>query len=163
MPDAAPETGNPADQTPEPTPAPAKDSTPATPDPKATEPIKLPDDHPLVKAYADTKAKLKKREDADLSETERLTNDLASQTSRGDKAEARVALLEAAMEHGLSKDDLALLGDGSPEDIAARAKGLAERLQGSRKGGGRAPREGDNPKAGTDDERTAVRELFRAG
>lgn len=158
MPDApTPETGTPA------TPAPA--AAPATPEPTPTEPIRLPDDHPLVKAYADTKSKLKKREDAELSETDRLTGDLATATERGDKAEARVALLEAAMEHGLDMDALALLGNGDPADIATRAKALAERLKGAeatrRKNGNQVPREGTNPPPAGDDS-DGMREFARS-
>lgn len=170
MPDApaTPETGTPATpETPAATTPPAAPgtSTPATPDPtEPTEPVKLPDDHPLVKAYADTKARLKKREDAELSETERLTNDLGTEKERGDSAEARVALLEAALKHGLSMDDLALLGTGAPDELATRAEALANRLGGVKPGSNRATREGTNPPAGKPgDERTAVRELFGTG
>lgn len=158
MPDApTPETGTPTPAIP----APATPE-PATPAPQSTEPIQLPDDHPLVKAYAATKAKLKEHDDAQLSEMEKLTNSVGEQTSRAEAAEARVALLEAAIEHGLSMDDLALLGSGSPEEIAERAKGLAARLAESgaarRTKGATVPAEGRTPPPATQDPR---REFLR--
>lgn len=123
MTDAEPETGN--------------EDTPINEDePTGTEkdkPARLPDDHPLVKTAEarkaeihDLKAKLKEHEDAQLSETERKDQTLASEKKRGDDAEAELARLRVAMKHGLTEDDdLDLLGTGTPEELEARAKRIA--------------------------------------
>jgi len=82
-------------------------------------------------------AELKTIKDAEKSDTQRLTDDLAGEKDRADKAELKAARAEAALEHGLSADDLELLGTGTAEEIAERAKKLAERLGSS--SGGQAP------------------------
>jgi len=98
-------------------------------------PDRLPDDHPLVKAYAavkgelaETRGKVKEFEDAALTEEERRQEALAAATRERDAATLEAARLRAAIEHGLSADDLDLIGGSTPEEIAERAKKLAERV-----------------------------------
>lgn len=98
-------------------------------------PDRLPDDHPLVKAYsavkgelAEAKGKVREFEDAALTEEERRQEALAAATRERDAATLEAARLRAAIEHGLSADDLDLIGGSTPEEIAERAKKLAERV-----------------------------------
>ena len=113
-----------------------------TPEPKATEKAvetpaheQLPDDHPVVKALkkaneeaAAARVKVKEFEDAQKDDITRLSDNLAAEKDRADKAEAATARLQAAIDHGLTGDDLELLGTGTPDEIDARAKRLAERI-----------------------------------
>lgn len=124
------------------TPAPETDAPENTPDP--TEPAtgpetpqhdRLPDDHPVVVALnkanreaAAQRAKVKEFEDAQKDDLTRLSDNLAAEKDRADKAEAETARLRAAVEHGLTADDLDLLGNGTPKEIAERAKRLADRI-----------------------------------
>lgn len=122
--------------------APAEQATPSTdkatapsPEPSTPDqgnPARLPDDHPLVTAFeaqkaknADLATKLKEFEDAQLSDAERLNNDLASATERANAAEAELNRLRIAVKHGIADDDLDLLGTGSADEIEARAKRIS--------------------------------------
>lgn len=159
MPDETPpETGTPA--TPPAPPAPATPPAPQGGEPeepaKPTEPVRLPDDHPLVKAYADTKAKLRRREDAELDEQQRLARDLEEATNRGTTLEAENARLKAAIEHGLSAEDLDLLGSGTAEEIAERAKRLAERLGPQTRRPAPDPSQGNRGGTGETDVKTLI-------
>lgn len=98
-------------------------------------PARLPDDHPLVKAFTATKTelaaartKVQQFEDANRSDLERATGARDSEKARADNAEAEAARLRSALKHGLSVDDLDLLGNGTADEIEARAARLAERL-----------------------------------
>ena len=125
-----PETPNP---TPEPSSNPSDD--------------RLPDDHPAVKALSkanaearDLRLKLKEFEDRDKSDLQKITDERDEERTRAARAEAEVAKLKAAIEHGLTRDDLDLRGAGDPEQITDRAKRLAERLKAT------APSETDQPR-----------------
>ena len=127
MPDTEPETGT--------TEPPASQQAPASVETAEPADGRLPDDHPLVKAYAATKSdlaeahsKLKSFEDAQKSEAEKLADERAAEQARADKAEAEAARLRAAVKYGLSDGDLDLLGTGTAEEIDDRAKRLAERI-----------------------------------
>lgn len=74
------------------------------------------------------KTKVDAAEAATLTETEKIQKerDDALKTS-GDTA-TELAKTRAALKHGLSEDDLELLGNGTPDEIAARAERLADRL-----------------------------------
>lgn len=77
-------------------------------------------------AAAKELAELKKSQ---MSEIEKAQASAKEVTERAEAAERRAALLQAAVDHKLDKDDLALL-DGVPADqIEDRAKKLAARLQ----------------------------------
>lgn len=80
-----------------------------------------------------------------MTEQQKLEADAKAALERAEQAERRAALAEAAITHGLTKDDLELL-DGVPADqIEDRAKKLAARIKkaapaassGSEVGGGR--------------------------
>lgn len=101
-------------------------------------PERLPDDHPVVKALAKAnkeaeaaRLKVKEFEDAQKSDLDRLTDEVAAEKDRADNAEAELARLRAALKHGLEEDDLDLLGNGTAEEIEARAERLAQRLTAS--------------------------------
>lgn len=79
-------------------------------------------------------AKAKELEDAQKTEQQKLQDALDAAKADGAKATAEAAKLRAAIEHGLSKDDLDLLGNGTPDEIDKRAKRLAERLAGAAEG-----------------------------
>lgn len=107
------------------------------PAPSTSDATRLPDDHPLVKAFqatktelAATRAKVKEFEDKDKSELERLTDDRDAHKTRAEQAEVELARHRAALKHGLSADDLDLLGTGTPDEIEQRAERLAKRLAG---------------------------------
>lgn len=72
--------------------------------------------------------KVKEYEDRDKTEAERAADAVAQITAERDEAVTSLARLQAALDHGLSTDDLDLLGSGTPEEIQARAKRLASRL-----------------------------------
>lgn len=101
----------------------------------STEPAQLPDDHPLVKAYAAQKdeikalrgrsEKLAEIEDANKTEIQRATEAATAAEQRAAEAEARALRREVALEVGLSKDDAAYL-DALTDEDAMRA--LATRL-----------------------------------
>lgn len=125
------------------TPEPATGSPETTtPDPKTPETgvetpgsDRLPADHPAAvalkkanKEAEDLRVKVKEFEDAQKDETTRLSDNLAAETDRADKAVAEAARLRAALDHGLTGDDLDLLGNGTAAEIAERAKRLADRI-----------------------------------
>ena len=156
-----------APEAPKPAPPPSapKQTTEAgeTPNPE-----RLPDDHPLVKAYHATRAELRtlreQREAADP--TERLTQ-LEQQVTQ---AEARVLRREVALDPAgdgsvpaLSKDDAALL-DTITDEAAMRS--LAQRLAKvatDTHTGNIAPGEGSNPRPKPDEKRSFVRQLTGQG
>lgn len=78
------------------------------------------------KSNADLLAKIKEFEDRDKTESERQADRLAALEKSNRDLNADKARYEAALKHGLSMDDLALLGPG--DDIAERAERLAQRL-----------------------------------
>jgi cytochrome c1 len=114
---------------------------PAVDEPEPAEPTtidRLPDDHPLVKAFqatkdelAKAKGRVKEYEDATKSEHEKLAETLEATRNEGAEAKAEAARLRAAIKHGLTEDDLELLGSGTPEEIEQRAEKLAARLRGA--------------------------------
>lgn len=121
----------------------ATDDQPAQPTedvgkPAPSDPDRLPDDHPLVKAYQATKDKLaqangrvREFEDATKTEHEKLTEALELTRTDSAEAKAEAARLRAAIKHGLTEEDLELLGSGTPEEIEQRAERLAARLRGA--------------------------------
>jgi hypothetical protein len=70
-------------------------------------------------------------EDANKTETQKLTEAREAAETAAAEAQAELARHQAALKHGLSEDDLALLGTGTPEEIADRAARLAQRLKGA--------------------------------
>ena len=102
---------------------------------EANEPAQLPDDHPLVRAYAAQKdeikalrgrsEKLAEIEDANKTEIQRATEAATAAEQRAAEAEARALRREVALEVGLSKDDAAYLDALTDEDAM---RSLAQRL-----------------------------------
>lgn len=147
------------------------DTKPAGQKPADTkdEQVRLPDDHPLVKAYQATKndltavrGKVKEFEDRDKSETDKLKDDLAAAQDDATTGKAEVARLKAAIKHGLSEDDLDLLGTGTPDEIEARAERLAKRLADSAPANGKRPVTSlGKPTEGSVDPDTWLRDLAR--
>lgn len=82
-----------------------------------------------AKKNADAAKELEEFKRSKMSDEEKRAATEKAALDRAEAAERRAALAEAAIAHGLTKDDLELL-DGVPADqIEARAKKLAERLK----------------------------------
>lgn len=76
----------------------------------------------------DKASRLKEIEDAEKSDLQKAQEALESERSEHGSTKAQLALLQAAVKHGLSEDDLELL-EGVPADqIEQRAARLAQRL-----------------------------------
>lgn len=78
-----------------------------------------------VKELEQYEAKAKADEDAKKPEIERLTDRAAKAEQRAAEVEAELIRERIARRHGISDDDLDLLGSGSEEQIEARAQRLA--------------------------------------
>lgn len=77
------------------------------------------------KRLAAFEAAQKKADRAKLDDTARAQAEAKDAADRADKAERRAALLEAAVTHSLTKDELELLEDTPVDKVDARAKKLA--------------------------------------
>lgn len=74
-------------------------------------------------------AKLQEYEDTDKTEAQKAADRAAAAEQRAADAEVKAARLTAAVKHGLTEEDLELLGtSGTPEEIEQRAEKLAARL-----------------------------------
>ena len=138
-------------------PKPAAPAEPKRDDEKRAEPIKLPNDHPLVKAYEAEKAenqaksaRLAEFEQAQMSEAEKAEARVKAAEDRAAQLEVANSRKDLAIEHRLSSEDAALLEGMTDVDAMRR---VAERLarQAEEEAGPRAPkphpaqREGDSP------------------
>lgn len=124
----------------EPKPDDAKPDDAAPPEPKPGDRTARSDDDKVdwvaearkwertAKENADAAKRLKELEDRDKSEAQKLADALEAEKAKGSTASAEAARLRAAIKHGLSEEDLDLLGSGTPEEIERRAEGLAQRL-----------------------------------
>jgi len=84
------------------------------------------------KAAAEAAAKVKEYEDAQLSEQQRLEKERDEARTAAASSGQKAALYKAALDYGLTSEDLELL-DGVPADqIDERAKRLADRLAASK-------------------------------
>lgn len=101
------------------------------------DPIRLPDDHPLVTTLAAQKEQIKalkeraqradELEQATLSEQEKAEAKVKAAEQRAAELEARNNIAEVALEYGLSKDDAQLLeGISDIESMRQIAKRLSE-------------------------------------
>ena len=81
------------------------------------------------RANADKARQFEEWQQSQKSEQQKA--DEAAQKLQSDLDDARreAALARAALSHGLTADDLELIGGGTPEEIDAKAQKLAERLK----------------------------------
>lgn len=84
-----------------------------------------------AKKNSEAARKLQELEDAQKSEQQKLAEALDAAKAEGSSARSEAARLRAAIKHGLTEDDLDLLGDGTPDEIEARAERLAARISSS--------------------------------
>jgi len=84
-----------------------------------------------AKANAAKAKQLDAIDDANKTETQKLTEAREAAERTAAEAQAELARHQAALKHGLSTEDLELLGTGTPEEIADRAERLAKRLKGA--------------------------------
>jgi hypothetical protein len=83
-----------------------------------------------AKANADKAKRLDELEESQKSELQKAADAATKAQAEAAEARAQLAIREAALKHGLSADDLELLGShGTPEEIDARAEKLASRLK----------------------------------
>jgi len=80
-----------------------------------------------AKKNADAASRLEELE-KQQSDASELSKQLQEARDEAEKKDFEIARLTAALNHGLSADDLDLLGTGTPEEITKRAERLAERL-----------------------------------
>lgn len=83
-----------------------------------------------AKANADKAKRFDEFEESQKSELQKAADAAAKAKADADQTRAELARMKAAVKHGLSEDDLDLLGThGTPEEIEARAERLATRLK----------------------------------
>ena len=83
-----------------------------------------------AKANADKAKRFDEFEESQKSELQKAADAAARAKAEADATRAELARMQAAVKHGLSEDDLDLLGThGTPEEIEARAERLATRLK----------------------------------
>lgn len=82
------------------------------------------------KANADKAKRLDEIEEASKSDLQKAADERDNAKADATAARAELAIVQAAVKHGLSQDDLELLGShGTAEEIDARAEKLAGRLK----------------------------------
>lgn len=149
--------------------APKPTPPPSAPNAGTDGPVRLPDDHPLVTAYATLKSEnkaLKETANGSKTEAEKVAERLAEVEKRAAEAEARTMRRDVALEFGLSKDDAALLdavnGEEAMRSLAQRLSSASDK---SKKSSNTSPREGITPAGNTtnDEEREFARNLFGGG
>jgi hypothetical protein len=83
-----------------------------------------------AKANADKAKRFDDFEESQKTEQQKLTDDAAKAREEASATAAELARVKAAVKHGLTEDDLELLGThGTPEEIDARAERLATRIK----------------------------------
>ena len=83
-----------------------------------------------AKANADKAKRFEEFEESQKTETQKATDEAAKAAKERDDSRAELAVMKAAVKHGLSEDDLDLLGThGTPDEIDSRAEKLAGRLK----------------------------------
>ncbi|MDH6283222.1 hypothetical protein [Prescottella agglutinans] len=112
-------------------------------------------------ANADAARRLAEIEDANKSESQRLSDALAAAERDRDSARTEALRLRIATKYGISDEDADDLLTGSDEETLTRqAERLTARESDRKKQGNHVPREGTNPTATPNEERTFVREFF---
>lgn len=82
-----------------------------------------------AKTNADKASKFDQVEAKNKTESEKLAEAKAKAEQDATDARAEAARLTAAIKHGLTEDDLELLGTGTPDEITERAAKLAKRIK----------------------------------
>lgn len=82
-----------------------------------------------AKANADAARRLAEIEESQKTEQQKLEDARAAAEKRAADTAAELARMKAVVKYGLTEDDLALLGSGTPEEIEERAEKLAARLK----------------------------------
>lgn len=99
--------------------------------------------------------------DAQKSESDKAAERVTLAEQRAAEAEAKALRRDVALEHKLSKADADLLDALTDEDAMRRfAERLANASEDTRKSNNVSPREGTNPKSGSDPMREFTRGLF---
>ena len=81
-----------------------------------------------AKANSDAADELQKIKDANKSDLDKAKDEATQTAKERDDSRAETARLRAALDHGLSKEDLELLEDVPADQVEARAAKLAERI-----------------------------------
>lgn len=85
-----------------------------------------------AKANADKAKRFEEFEESQKTEQQKLADAAAKAQADAAASAAELARVKAAVKHGLSEEDLELLGShGTPEEIDARAERLAARIKGA--------------------------------
>lgn len=112
-----------------------------------------------AKENKDAAAKLAKLEEADKTEVQKLTDKLAAEKDRADKAEQRALRLEVAQDKGLTPAQAKRLAGSTKEELEADADELLETFapaepssEGEPSGTSRRPKEALTPGASTVDD-----------
>lgn len=115
-----------------------------------------------AKANADAAARLAELEDAQKTETQRLTDAKLAAETEAAAARAEALRWRVAAKHGISDEDAELFLTGIDEaTLTKQAERLSERVADRKKNGNRAPNEGKTPPpAGTDPVREFAHNLF---
>lgn len=103
-----------------------------------------------AKENSEAAKRLAEIEESQKTEQQKLVDAKAAAEKVAAETATELARMKAAVKHGLSEDDLDLLGSGTPEEIEARAERLAARLKGT------TPPAPETPKAPPSDAQGAV-------
>ncbi|MDH6279349.1 hypothetical protein [Prescottella agglutinans] len=116
-----------------------------------------------AKANAEAAQRLAEIEDANKSETQRLSEALTAAERDRDSARTEALRLRIATKYGVSDEDADLFLTGSNEEaLTKQAERLAARESDRKKNGNHVPREGTNPKSsGNNELNEFTRTLFR--
>lgn len=117
--------------------------------------------------YKDLKAKADRFDEleaANKTEIEKASEKALAAERERDAAKAEAVRWKVAAKHGISDEDAELFLTGTDEEtLSKQAERLAQHASDRKKQTNVVPREGANTTAKTDDERTAVRQLFGSG
>lgn len=117
--------------------------------------------------YDDLKAKAAKfdeYEDANKSEQDRLTDEVAKARTEAEAAKAEALRYRVATKHGISDEDAELFLTGADEETLGRqAQRLSDRVDQRKKNNNHVPGEGGNPPVGGNDLRQFAADLHKRG
>ncbi len=114
-----------------------------------------------AKTNADAAKRLAEIEDANKTESQRLSDALATAERDRDAARTEALKLRIATKHGVSDEDADLFLTGTDEETLTRqAERLSARETDRKKNGNHVPREGTNPTATPNEDLAFVREFF---